>query len=98
MENEKYYNILKQAEAVFRLPPDKKLHNDLGLCNFFKKLNLIQKDFDFSDIKKILGGDKYVKDSFTFCDGEDQDTVFQNQRHLYFERADWCKERMKKFE
>ena len=93
MTNQDKIEYLKMAEESFREKPLPKLHNKHGLCLFFSECDLT------SEEKEEILGNKYDKINFSFCNGEGQQVIYQKERkELYFERADWCVEQIKRLE
>jgi len=99
LSKKKIIQILKDAERDFRLEPDDDLNNSLGLCDYIEQhktmRNISEERFE-SYLTEILGNKK-SKDTFTFCHGYSQRFAYSENLGKY-DRADWCKERIKDYE
>ncbi|HDY68776.1 hypothetical protein LCGC14_1683270 [marine sediment metagenome] len=93
--------ILKDAEPVFRLKPERKSHNHSGLCLYTTNHQLGKRltDISYNKLIELMLTDGRNKSRWWFCGNQSQHIAWDKETSGYeSERSDFCLKRIKELE
>ena len=90
--------ILNDAKRDFRLKPDTKLKNNMGICLYVRKHPLCE-NLKFESIDKLLDIIGVRRTIFLFTGSTSQSYAWNHRIKGYnYERADFCKDKIKELQ